>query len=77
MDDMLIKRKVVQIHIDDLRKTFTTLRKSQMKLNPFKCAFGVALDKILDCIIFNRGWKLMGKIEAICDMSPLRMIKDV
>ena len=41
IDDMLVKSKEEDGHLDDLRETFETLRKYQMKLNPSKCAFGV------------------------------------
>uniref|UniRef100_A0A2N9HST9 RNA-directed DNA polymerase n=1 Tax=Fagus sylvatica TaxID=28930 RepID=A0A2N9HST9_FAGSY len=41
VDDMLVKSKEEDGHLDDLRETFQTLRKYQMKLNPSKCAFGV------------------------------------
>ena len=47
MDDMLIKSKEESAHLDDLEKTFTTLKQYQMKLNPSKCAFGVASGKFL------------------------------
>ena len=41
VDDMLVKSKEEDGHLDDLRETFQTLRKYQMKLNLSKCAFGV------------------------------------
>ena len=47
MDDMLIKSKEESAHLDDLEETFTTLKQYQMKLNPSKCAFGVASGKFL------------------------------
>ena len=42
VDNMLIKRKEESAHLDDLEETFTTFRQYQMKLNPSKCAFGLA-----------------------------------
>ena len=47
MDDMLVKSKDEANHMDDLKKTFSTLRKYNMKLNPAKCIFAVALGKFL------------------------------
>ena len=41
MDDMLVKSRASEDDIVDLKKTFITLYKYQMKLNPMKCAFGV------------------------------------
>ena len=42
VDNMLIKRKEESACLDDLEETFTTFRQYQMKLNPSKCAFGLA-----------------------------------
>ena len=47
VDDTLIKSKEESKHLDDLEETFTTLKQYQMKLNPSKCAFRVALGKFL------------------------------
>ena len=51
MDDMLIKSKEELTHLDDLKETFTMLEQYQMKLNPSKCAFGVALRKFLGFMV--------------------------
>ena len=51
VDDMLIKSKEENTHLDDLKKTFVTLRQYQMKLNPSKCAFGVSLGKFLEFMV--------------------------
>ena len=42
VNNMLVKRKEESAHLDDLEETFTTFRQYQMKLNPSKCAFGLA-----------------------------------
>ena len=55
VDDTLVKSKEELAHLDDLRETFTTLRQYQMKLNPSKCAFGVASGKFLGFIVSQRG----------------------
>ncbi|XP_028101407.1 uncharacterized protein LOC114300744 [Camellia sinensis] len=47
IDDMLVKSKLSLDHLADLRKTFKTLRKYQIKLNSEKCAFGVGFGKFL------------------------------
>ena len=57
MDDMLVKSKEELAHLDDLRETFATLKQYQMKLNPSKCIFGVALGKFLGFIVSQRGIK--------------------
>ena len=51
MDDMLVKNKEELAHLDDLKETFATLRQYQMKLNPTKCAFGVASGKFLEFMV--------------------------
>ena len=47
VDDMLVKSLDEEKHLDDLKETFDTLRRHQMKLNPSKCAFGVFSGKFL------------------------------
>uniref|UniRef100_A0A2N9H7Q3 Uncharacterized protein n=1 Tax=Fagus sylvatica TaxID=28930 RepID=A0A2N9H7Q3_FAGSY len=42
VDDMLVKSKKDDDHLADLKETFQTLRKYNMKLNPAKCVFGVS-----------------------------------
>ena len=51
VDDMLIKSKEELTHLDDLRETFAMLKQYQMKLNPVKCVFGVALGKFLGFMV--------------------------
>ena len=51
VDDMLIKLKIAANHIVHLSDTFTVLRKYQIKLNPLKCAFGVASRKFLGSMV--------------------------
>ena len=45
VDDMLIKSKEENTHLDDLKEIFATLRQYQMRLNPGKSAFRVSLGK--------------------------------
>ena len=39
INDMLVKSKEEEDHLDDLRETFNTLRQYNMKLNPSKCDY--------------------------------------
>ena len=39
VDDMLVKSRREEDHLEDLWETFDTLRSYKMKLNPGKCAF--------------------------------------
>ena len=54
VDDMLIKSKEELTYLDDLREMFATFRQYQMKLNPSKCAFGVASRKFLGFMASRR-----------------------
>ena len=47
IDDMLVKSRREEDHLDDLKETFDTLYSYNMKLNPSKCAFGVTAGKFL------------------------------
>lgn len=78
VDDMLVKSKQASDHLRDLDKTFQTLRKYQMKLNPTKCAFGVASGKFLGFMVSHRGIEANPeKIQAIRGMQAPRTTKDV
>ena len=48
---MLVKSKDEANHLDDLKKMFGTLRKYNMKLNPTKCVFAIALGKFLGFMV--------------------------
>jgi len=64
--------------LDDLQETFDTLRRYKMKLNPSKCAFGVALRKFLSFMVSQKGTKAnLDKIQVILNMEPPKNIKDV
>lgn len=45
--DSIVKRITEEAHITDLKETFATLRKYQMKLNTKKFVFGVRSGKFL------------------------------
>ena len=46
VNDMLVKSRREDDHLEDLKEMFGTLRSYNMKLNPSKCAFGVTAGKI-------------------------------
>ena len=41
VDDVVVRSKRKEDHIQDLRETFANLRRHGLKLNPEKCVFGV------------------------------------
>ena len=78
VDDMLFKSKEELTHLDDLRETFATLRQYQMKLNPSKCAFGVASGKFLGFMVSKKGIETNPeKVRAILDMASPKTVKEV
>ena len=51
VDNILVKSKDEANHLDDLKETFSTLRKYNMKLNPAKCVFVVSSGKFLGFMV--------------------------
>ncbi|KAL0367332.1 UNVERIFIED_CONTAM: hypothetical protein Sradi_3623300 [Sesamum radiatum] len=70
VDDMLVKSKKAPDHIKDLEETFSVLRKYKLKLNPWKCAFGVQEGRFLGFMITQRGIEANpSKIKDILDVK--------
>jgi hypothetical protein len=51
MDDVVVKTKQNGTLLDDLKETFTNLRRYRMKLNPEKCTFAVPARQLLGYIV--------------------------
>ena len=78
VDDMLVKSRREDDHLNDLREIFDTLRSYNMKLNSSKCAFRVLAGKFLGFMVSQRGIKVNpDKIRAIMEMTPPRNVKEV
>ncbi|XP_075665924.1 uncharacterized protein LOC142635690 [Castanea sativa] len=78
VDDMLVKSKEELAHLDDLKKTFATFREYQMKLNPNKCVFGVALGKFMGFMVSQRGIEAnLEKVQVILNMTSPKIVKEV
>ena len=78
VDDMLVKSKEESAHLDNLQEMFTTLRQYQMKLNPSKCAFGVASGKFLGIMVSQKGIEAnLEKVQAILGMTSPKTVKEV
>jgi hypothetical protein len=78
IDDIVVKSKKRQDHIQDLQETFSNLRKGNLKLNLKKYTFGVQKGKILGCIISAKGIDPNpDKVQAILNMRIPENIKDV
>ena len=71
VDDMVVKSRNAEKHLDDLKETFVTMREVGMRLNPKKSFFGLSGGKFLGFIISSRGIEMNPtKCKAILDMPP-------
>ncbi|CAL9011062.1 unnamed protein product [Prunus brigantina] len=78
VNDMLVKSRTTDQHIPNLSAMFTILKQYKMRLNPTKCAFGVASGKFLGFMISQRGIEANPeKIQAILDMAIPKTVKDI
>ncbi|GJY42246.1 reverse transcriptase domain-containing protein [Tanacetum coccineum] len=78
VDDMVIKSNNEGSLITNITKTFDTLRKANMKLNPKKCTFGVESGQFLGYMITNEGIQANPeKVQAIINMASPRTLQEV
>ncbi|KAM2785541.1 hypothetical protein PS2_006537 [Malus domestica] len=71
IDDVVIKSKQRQTHLDDLRQVFLRMRQHNLKMNPAKCAFGVSADNFLGFLVHHRGIEVdENKTRAIISAPP-------
>ena len=75
---MVIKSKIVDNLIADLKETFANLKRYRLKLNPSKCIFGVPSGILLGYIVSARGIKPNpDKVSAITNMKRSTYVKDI
>jgi len=78
VDDKLVKSKDEANHLDDLKVTFSTLRKYIMKLNLVKRVFVVASGKFLGFMVSQRGIEANpDKVKAIIEVKLPKIVKEV
>ncbi|KAI5330104.1 hypothetical protein L3X38_029501 [Prunus dulcis] len=78
VDDMLVKSRTAEDHLQNLSTMFGILKDYRMRLNPKKCAFGVSSGKFLGFMISQRGIEANPeKIKAIIDMERPKTTKDI
>ncbi|XP_074298915.1 uncharacterized protein LOC141629892 [Silene latifolia] len=78
IDDMVVKSKKAEMHMEHLADTFQTLREFKMKLNPSKCSFGVSSGKFLGYMVTQRGIEASKEqIKAILQLESPQKPKDV
>ena len=78
IDDMVVKSKEDQRHVNDLANIFKVLRHHRLRLNVDKCVFGVGASKFLGYIITHRGIEVNpDQISAIERLKPPSNPKEV
>ena len=78
VDNMLVKSKDEANHLEDLKETFSTLCKYNMKLNLAKCIFVVASRKFLGFMVSQRGIEENpDKVKAIIEVKSPKTMKVV
>jgi len=78
VDDVVVKSKPHNEHIQDLNEVFNALRVVGMRLNPDKCVFGVEGGKFLGFMLTDRGIEAnLDKCRAIIEMKSPRNVKEV
>ena len=78
IDDMVVKSKTSQNHLEDLAETFRTLRLHKLRLNASKYVFGVGSRKFLGFMVSHRGIEVNpDQIKAIQELRPPQTHKEV
>ncbi|XP_057432184.1 uncharacterized protein LOC130724933 [Lotus japonicus] len=71
IDDIVVKSKSQDVHIEHLKLSFEKMRKYGLKMNPLKCAFGVIAGQFLGFIVHKKGIEIdQNKAKAIFDTQP-------
>lgn len=78
VNNILVKSKRKEDHLEDLVETFNSLRKAKIKLKPSNCIFGLREGKFLGYMISPQGIKTnLEKVKAVLDMKPPKNVKEV
>ncbi|CAL1380473.1 unnamed protein product [Linum trigynum] len=78
VDDLIVKTKKGNSHLEDLRETFEALCKHSLRLNPLKCVFGAEAGKFLGFMITKRGIKVDPKqITAVQELRASRSAVEI
>ena len=78
INDMVVKSKMVLEYLGDLRAIFQILRKYKLRLNAFKCLFGMGSGKFLGYMVTHRGIEVNpDQIKTINNLRSPRNPKEV
>ncbi|KAM1959334.1 hypothetical protein ACFX15_004620 [Malus domestica] len=77
IDDIVVKTKTEEQHLEDLRQTLARIRIHKLKMNPKKCAFGVRAGNFLGFLVHQRGVEVdKNKSRAIMESpSPTNKVQ--
>lgn len=76
--DMLVKSLKSKDRVKHLDTNFQILRRYKMRLNPFKCVFGVFSRNLLDYMVNRRGIEVNPKrIKALLEIRSPQKSKEV
>ncbi|XP_070679188.1 uncharacterized protein [Malus domestica] len=77
IDDIVVKSKTEEQHLEDLRQTLARMRIHKLKMNPKKCAFGVRAGNFLGFLVHQRGVEVdKNKSRAIMESpSPTNKVQ--
>ena len=78
IDDMVIKSREEDHHLQDIDECFQVLRYYKMWLNPAKCAFGLSSGQFLGHIVTKRGIEANSKqLQSISGLDTPKSITEV
>ncbi|CAN6704108.1 unnamed protein product [Malus baccata var. baccata] len=77
IDDIVVKSKIEEQHLIDLRQALTRMRIHKLKMNPNKCAFGIRAGNLLGFLVHQRGVEVdKNKSRAIMESpSPTNKVQ--
>ena len=78
MDDILIKSRSLDDHLEDLEENVVVMKNNKVKINPTKCVFGVNARKFLRFTLIERGIKInLAKCKDILETKSPTTMKEV
>ena len=78
VDNVVVKTETREGYFKTLRRVFERCRQYKLRMNPLKCAFGVAVGKFLGFLVHQRGIDVDPmKAKAIATMNPPTTVKEL
>ena len=78
VDDIVVKSKKREEHVQVLKKVFERCRTFKLRINPLNCAFGVSSGKFLGFLVHSRGIDVdLAKVMTIVTMKLPTTVKEL